>query len=100
MSEAYKPTDAHELFVCLNKFIGDNSRSNSVELRWIAAEAGALHALVREWKAGGMKSLRPEDRQSLADFRLAEIQQEQWRLDKAREALESEAKKLRNNKAA
>lgn len=36
MTADYKQTDAHDLFVCLNKFIQDNDRSNDIEKRWLA----------------------------------------------------------------
>lgn len=99
-NQEYRKTDAHDLYVCINKFIQDNDHSIDVELRWLATKAEPLRVLVRDWKGGGMESLSQAEHQSLADFRLQEIAVEQSKLDKAKAALESEAKKIMGKKQA
>lgn len=91
----HRPMDAHDLFLTLNRFIDENTRHHDVERRWLADLIIPVHRLVRELKAGGVGGLTPEQQKQFRDFRLAEIDEEQSKLDKAKKALDDEAQKIK-----
>jgi predicted negative regulator of RcsB-dependent stress response len=97
-AEQEREMDAHDLYLCLDKFISHNKSHRVLERRWLAMMASQLAKIALGLKTDSIKALSEHHQQAILDFRLGEIQLEQNNLDRANKKLADEVETIKKKR--